>query len=232
MNTTTSNIQNTRYPIVDQLRGLAVLLMIIFHLSYDLNLFGFVKIDFFNSSFWYGFPRVIVFLFLFCVGLSLPIVNIPHIKWKKFWKRTGKIAFFAIIISVTTYIMFPTRWIYFGTLHCIGLTSIMALPFLKRAYLSLILFLGLIIPSVFWNLNIPWINLGHKSMDYISPFPWVGVVTLGIFAFHMGFHKMNTAKIPLMSPLVFMGKEALIIYLLHQPILYGTVYGVYLLTNI
>ena len=43
-----------RYLILDHIRGLAVVLMVFFHFSYDLNVFGFIKVDMFNDPFWFG----------------------------------------------------------------------------------------------------------------------------------------------------------------------------------
>ena len=219
--------QNNRYSLLDQIRGFAVFLMIVFHIFYDLSSYGYLKIDFNKDFFWYLFPRVIVFLFLFSVGMSLPLVNLPKINWKKYWIRILKISFFALLISISTYIMFPKTWVYFGTLHCIALTSIMALPFLKLPKTSLLIALVLLLPSMIFNINIPWFTLGHKSMDYIAPFPWFGVVTLGIFAYHFNFHKYDTSNFFLNKPLSFLGRYALWIYLVHQPLIFGIISLIY-----
>jgi uncharacterized membrane protein len=216
--------QSRRYPLIDQIRGFAVLLMIIFHLSYDLSLFGYVDLVFtIESPFWYVFPRVIVFLFLSAMGLSLPLVHLPQIRWNIFWKRFGQISTFAAIISVGTYFLFPTRWIYFGTLHCIALCSLLGLPFLRFPRVSLFIGLALLIPALFWNLTIPWIVLDHFSMDYIPPFPWLGVVLLGFFASHRGWHQLILPGRPFIRWLEPMGKHSLIIYLIHQPLLFSTI---------
>lgn len=213
-----------RYPIVDEIRGLAIVLMIFFHFSFDLNLFGYVKIDFSNNFFWYILPRIIVFLFLFSVGLSLAISHQEKIKWKKFWKRLLKILFFALIISISTYLIYPDKWIYFGTLHCIAFCSLLALPFLTYPYLCLFIFLGLFTPSIIFDWNIPWFSLDQYSLDYISPFPWFGAVTLGIFLFHKNFHRLSPPDNSPLEFLGFLGKNALVIYLIHQPLMFGSIW--------
>lgn len=218
-------MQKARYNIVDEIRGLAIVLMIIFHFFYDLNVLKFVKINFAQDPFWWGFPRVIVFLFFLSVGLGLPMVHTPQIKWKKFWQRFLKIAGLAILISLVTYFLFPKRWIYFGTLHSIAVCSILALPFLRLPKLALLVFLALAIPSAFFKLDIPWIILHEFSMDYISPFPWLGVVGLGIFLFHKNFHHIQLGMEPLLKPLRFLGKHSLVIYVLHQPLIFGALFA-------
>lgn len=217
-------MEQNRFPIVDEIRGLAIVLMIFFHLSFDLNLFNFVKIDFSNNFFWWILPRIIVFLFLFSVGLSLGISHQGKIKWKKFWRRFLKIVFFALIISLATYLLYPDKWIYFGTLHCIAFCSLLGLPLLRLPYLCLVIFLGLFIPSIFFDYNLPWFSLDNYSLDYISPFPWFGAVTLGIFLFHWNFHQLATPNNPALKFLGLLGQKALIIYLLHQPILFGSIW--------
>ncbi|MDO9181444.1 MAG: heparan-alpha-glucosaminide N-acetyltransferase [Bacteriovorax sp.] len=215
---------NSRSTLIDAIRGFTIILMIIFHFSFDLNNFGFLKTDIIHSPFWYAFPRLIVFLFLFAVGMSLTLAHHDKIHWKAFWKRFLKICSFALLISVVTYILFPENWIYFGTLHAIALISLMSLPFLKKPKLALVIALLLFIPSVFFDKNIPWISLAHGSWDYISPFPWFGASLLGIFAAHKGLHLINVPHNHLTRSLNFLGKHSFFIYLTHQPILFGAVY--------
>lgn len=223
------NLPNTktRYPLVDVVRGVAIVLMIIFHGAYDLNLFGFVEIDFFKDQFWYVLPRIIVFLFLLAVGFGLTIAHRDEIKWSPFWKRFGKVAICAVGISIGTYFMFPKSWVYFGTLHCIALTSLLALPFLKHPKISLAIGLLLTLPHLYFGKSIPWILMEHKSMDYIPPFPWLGVVLFGVFATHQGWHKIQFS----VKPLEFLGRHSLLIYMIHQPILYGLVFVLYKFTT-
>lgn len=215
---------NSRSGLIDSLRGFTIILMIFFHLSFDLSNFNFIKVDIIEAPFWYFLPRLIVFLFLFAVGMSLTLVHGEAIKWQPFWKRFFKIAFFAILISIVTYFLFPLNWIYFGTLHAIATISLMSLPFLKRPKLSLIVAFALFIPSIFFNKNLPWFELPTTSWDYIAPFPWVGASLLGIFAAHKGLQNYQLPESNFFRSLNYLGRHSLFIYLIHQPILFGSVY--------
>jgi uncharacterized membrane protein len=198
--------------------------MIFFHFCFDLYHFGYLNIDIIREPFWYFLPRLIVFLFLFAVGMSLKLTHEDKIKWESFWKRFFKISALALVISLVTYFLFPENWIYFGTLHAIALISLLSLPFLKRPNLSLCFALLLFIFSIGFGKNIPWFLLPHESWDYISPFPWVGASLLGIFAAHKGVHLWQIPANPLEGSLNLLGKHSLKIYLIHQPLLFGLVY--------
>lgn len=220
-----------RSQLIDAIRGFTIILMIFFHLNFDLHNFGFWKFDIVHEPFWYALPRLIVFLFLFAVGMSLTLAHREGIKWSAFWKRFAKISVFALLISVVTRIMFPDNWIYFGTLHAIAIISVMSLPFLKKPNLSLLVALLLFIPSVFFDKNLPWIQLPHQSWDYISPFPWLGASLLGIFAVHKGLHLTQLPDNANVKALNYLGVHSLFIYLIHQPILFGCVYLLSLILN-
>lgn len=218
--------QNSRYLLVDVIRGFTVVLMIIFHFSFDLDYYGLIDIDIIHHPFWYFFPRLIVFLFLFATGMSLSLAHKDSIHWEKFLKRLGLLVFWAVIISAVTYYLFPNSWIYFGTLHAIAVISCLSLPFLRYPFLAAGVAMAFFIPSVIWDLTLPWIQLPHASWDYISPFPWVGASLLGIFAVHKGLPYRELKESPIMRALKFLGQHSLIIYLLHQPVLFG-ILGLY-----
>ena len=62
-----------------------------------------------------------------------------------------------------------------------------------------------------------------SSADYFSLFPWIFLFICGYFVFKV-FKKYNTLKIfkgknvPIIN---FIGRHSLLIYLLHQPLIYG-----------
>ena len=63
-------MNNARIHWIDSLRGLAIILMIIFHFFFDLSLLEIQKTDF-HSPFWLIFGHFIRFTFLILVGFSL-----------------------------------------------------------------------------------------------------------------------------------------------------------------
>jgi len=201
--------------------------MIIFHFSYNLRLFELLSYQKTQEWYWWGFPRIIVFLFLFTMGLSLGLSTETKINWPKFNRRLLKIVLAALIVSLSTYFLFPDRWVYFGTLHCIALTSLMILPIRKFLTLNLVLGVGLFALHGF-GVHLPFWRLDHPSMDYISPFPWFGAVCLGVYAAHQGLASQSLPTIGFLNPFLklcrTLGQHSLLIYLVHQIPLYGLVW--------
>ncbi len=210
-----------RIEIIDHIRASAIILMIIFHLMYDLTQFKFIQIDFYHG-FWFYLPRFIVFLFLICVGISLRLSHINGIQWRKFNLRLGKLVIFAALISLSTWIMYPDKWVYFGILHCIAATSVIALPFVFMPRLALGVGIVMLVLHLGFDIGIPFYEMDQKSIDYIPVFPWVGVVLIGIFVHYVGIERV---AYPLHSRFLnYMSRHSLIIYLIHQPIMFSAIY--------
>ena len=203
--------------------------MIIFHFIFDLEFFRLANFPFLGELYWMCFPRFIVFLFLICVGMGLALVHKNKIQWHLVRKRFLKLGAWAIVITVVTYILLPQNYIFFGILHCIATTSVAAVFLAKRPKLCLVLCLLIVIPAlIFKPTLIPlekW--LGVVPADYIPFYPWIGIVLLGIFLESINVHKIPLKRNMLTRPFEIMGKHSLKIYLVHQPVLLGSLFLIY-----
>jgi uncharacterized membrane protein len=72
--------------------------------------------------------------------------------------------------------------------------------------------------------NIPWFKMKHLSMDYIPIFPWIAVGMLGIYLHSINFHKLKAVSGKPGRLLSYLGRHSLLIYMVHQPILFSSVY--------
>lgn len=210
-----------RLVLPDQIRALAVLLMIFFHLSFDLRLLGFIPHLSDWTWLWWWLPRLIVTLFLLTMGLSLYLAHGQQFKPQKYFKRVLQLTVAALLVSLSTYLTFKETWVYFGTLHCIAVCSLLAYPFINRPKLALmvgLLILGIDLSGLY---SFPFWRLPHQSMDYIPPLPWLGSTLLGLFfaPFIKPHHYLIKGR--LSTTLEFLGRHSLVIYLVHQPILLG-----------
>lgn len=219
-----------RIEAVDEIRGIALVLMAVFHFCYDLSLYGLVAFDN-DAPFWAGFRFVIVTLFFATVGISLVLANRRGIRWRAFWSRECRILGGAAILSLATWFAYPGAWIWFGVLHFIFVASILALPLVFRPHLAL--FAGLAILVLFnltdwFNLAFLYdglkdpLNLPDRTMDLTRLIPWLGMVYIGIFLGHYRLFGLRRLPSLGINPLLrWLGRHSLGFYLIHQIPLFG-----------
>ena len=226
---------NTRDSALDLMRGIAIIMMIAFHFIYDLNSFGFSDIPLFTHWAGIAWRCLIVFLFLSAVGISLVIAHGKGIKFKKFLKRLLYLGIAALFVSAGTYVMFPDGWVYFGILHLIWFSTIIAISFVNLPKTSLLIAALILIGAIFDQPNLsfisyllePYLPLG--SIDYYPLFPWLSFVFIGIYLGHNPYYQK--IFIFRLNWLEVIGKHALIIYLTHQLVLFSVVSLAYNLLN-
>ena len=231
-------IVHSRLHGLDVFRGWALFLMILFHFAYDLNHFKFIDINMHYDSFWVYARYLIVSMFLLSMGVSLALVHRPKIQWHKMYKRTLMLGVSSALVSIATYIEFPHTWVYFGILHFILVASWVGLLFLHLPRFSLFLASVIFIGYKLGYLHTHWLFSllqaplhlppGHTE-DLVIFFPWFSVVLLGIALVGMHVEKnifmasfLSHAS-PFNTFFALIGKHTLIIYLIHQPILFTLV---------
>jgi len=236
-----AKILKQRFWEIDFLRGLAIIMMIIFHFFYDLNYFGVQGINF-GSGFWWVFARVIVTIFVLLVGISLTISHSRAKKRKTGWKlfkkyllRGLKIFGWGLIITLITWLFLKRGFIIFGILHFIGVSIILAYPFLKLKFWNVLLGIIFILIGIYMeNLTfnsywLVWAGLKPYylyTVDYVPIFPWFGVILFGLFLgtllYPNGKRRLkisNLSNFSFIRLFCFLGRNSLLIYLIHQPIL-------------
>jgi len=124
---------------VDVIRGLAIVLMVVFHFCYDLRYFGWVDWNVPNGSYWRPFRYVILTLFIFTTGMSLWLANQTYINWQKYLIRLVQMLAAALGITMMSLFVFPNAWIYFGILHFLTMVSFVGLFFLRMPLVAWVL---------------------------------------------------------------------------------------------
>ena len=228
--------KSNRDQALDLMRGIAIIMMIVFHFIYDLNHFHYTNIPlsgFWLTSYW---RYLIVFLFLNAVGISLVLAYGNSFRLNKFIKRLALLGLAALLVSVGTYFQNPDGWVYFGILHLIWTSTLIAIFFIQLPKISLFIAALIFVFKVF--LNLPdlsflsvWLSdyLPLFSVDLYPLFPWIAFVFTGIYLGHNPIYKkIFFMKMPLLQ---LIGQHSLIIYLLHQVILFSLVGAIYSLLS-
>lgn len=230
-----------RIPLLDQLRGLALVAMTLYHFVWDLRFFNYLLPDTAATGGWVILARCIAFSFLFLVGIGLFIAHRDGVKRKPFLLRLAQVGGAAAVISLVTYFAVPGGFIFFGILHAIALFSVLGLLFLRLPW-WLTLGFALVVGVVGLSVNheffaTPWLwwaglsPTPPPSNDYVPLFPWFAATLLGIAAAQLmpregWFRAAETSFIKPLGPVLgFMGRHSLVYYLIHQPILIGLIWA-------
>ncbi|WP_339720132.1 heparan-alpha-glucosaminide N-acetyltransferase [uncultured Paraglaciecola sp.] len=222
-------IQKSRIYEIDLLRGLAIVLMVIFHFSYDLTIFGWAYFSTSEDLEWRVFRAIIVSCFLLAVGMSSYLAYQKPVNKEKLAKTVAKLCLVSLLITIGSLLLDPKTWVYFGIIHFIAVALPVSVLFVRVPNLALII--GVISLAGYWTtiFDLYWLwewsvlNLGIPTytVDLVSFFPWIGVVLIGVFVMHSEMFHIKVKPSAIANKLVFLGQHSLIIYLIHQPILYG-----------
>lgn len=231
----------SRIYFLDELRGLALIGMIIYHTLYDLyEIFG-LKFDF-DSPALNALQLAVCCTFIVIAGISS---RLSHDIFKH-----GLIVFGAgLLMTAGTYIFMPELTIWFGILHFLG-ASMMIYAFFKESIdkaepaisslISFVIFLCLYgLPHgniLFGKITVPnelyfskylaVIGLpgkGFSSADYFPLLPWFFLFLAGSFiGKYFKERKIPDFMLEKHSKfLSLIGSNTLIIYIIHQPVIYA-----------
>lgn len=231
--------KESRYWEIDFVRGIAILMMVIFHIIFDIGYFGIFPVSV-SSGFWRYFGLSTASLFLLIVGVSFSVsyartaVNFSGWQiYRKFLYRGAGIFALGLLVTLGTWLYLGEGFIIFGILHLIGISIVLA-PFFYRLgkfnFLLgvVIILLGLAIgnnPGPIWLLPLGIHPAAFWSVDYTPLFPWFGMVLIGIgigsILYPNGVRKFSISQIPpIGSPaVIFSGRHSLFLYLVHQPVI-------------
>ncbi len=234
------DVRGRRIAAVDGVRGVAIAAMIVYHFSWDLSYFGFFSVDVIADPGWKAFARTIAGTFITLVGISLVLATRQGFHLKPYLRRLAMIVGAALLITLGTWFAFPEAYVFFGILHVIAFASVAALPFLWLPVpVTLIAGLAVFALPFFYSSRffdaplLMWLGLSERlpnSVDYVPVFPWFAMALFGIVAGRLLVRYGSESALAQWTPsglsgraAVFAGRWSLLIYLVHQPILFGLV---------
>lgn len=231
-----------RFWEVDLLRGVAIILMIVYHWVFIVWFLNIQETQPYAWQ-WLVVARTASTLFLLLVGVSLAVSAQKYTLHELLVARSqrGKTLIWgAIFVTVLTWATVPELTIWFGILHCIAVAQFVSIPLSRwrgRALLAAIGAWG--IGSVLSGIRVeyPWLLwLGVRpenfsTLDYWPLFPSIALVWLGICLGNLEYQnyervfsvtRWNWIPATRVGRLLRMaGQHSLLIYVLHIPFLLG-----------
>ena len=234
-----------RIYFIDELRGVAMIMMLIYHFLWALYLNGYFIFP--DSVLAYKLlGMVCAFMFIIISGASANFARRP-------WLNAIKIFVCGMIVWAVVKFTQLADPIDFGILHFLG-SCYFFYWILKKLIVKIKPVIGMIINLVLFIVlyNVPhggifafklpeviystkflfWLGFPQPTYiasDYYPLIPWIFLFFFGCFLWRM------VEKVPAfmyknhIRPLAFIGRHTLIIYLVHQPIFFG---GIWLVSKI
>ena len=181
---------------VDALRGVAITMMVVYHLLFDLSSLAGYDINVY-TGFWRIWARATASLFILLVGVSLTL-SLVRARQKapgaplfgKYLRRGLGVFACGLLVTAGTGLLFPEAIVTFGILHFIGTSIVLAYPssdwagptcpWAWPASPSASTWAASPCPSrgcCGWA----WRPTGYMTFDYFPLLPWFGLVLLGIW---------------------------------------------------
>jgi uncharacterized membrane protein len=208
---------------LDFLKGIALLLMIYFHLIFDLNAFLHLPVSY-TSGIHFYIGKTAAILFILISGMN---ANFSE----NLWKRGLKVLGLGLVISFVSQFFGPDYVVRFGILHFLGVGMCLFsfLKYLQGWFLILLSVLIWILGRWVLHMRVqsPYLfplglmQEGFVSSDYYPLIPWFALYLLGTVLGRAIYKTRQTRfSYPLQNHFLSKcGRHSLILYLLHQPIL-------------
>ena len=243
-----------RIHLLDEIRGAAILCMVVFHGLFTLS-------EFFQLPAAGQTMHILEPAVLWVAGVFIVISGICCRLSRSNAKRGGRLLAIALAVTLATWLLenklgFRQATIWFGILHLLSLSMLLYALLHKgldklHPLIALVLFGGLFaltfglpdgyiglgelaLPLPDWLTGQPFlfplgiVGPGFVSADYYPLFPW-----LFLFLAGAGIGRwFKEGKLPdvfyneHLRPLAACGRHTLVIYLAHQPVIYGVAWVV------
>ena len=229
-----------RFDSLDTIRGITLISMILYHASWDLVYLYGVDWPFYHSAGAYLWQQSICWTFILLSGYCF------HLGSHRL--KRGLMSFGGgVLVSLVTVFAMPDSPIICGVLTLLGTATLLTIPLERRlarvspgaglgccALLFCLLrnvnegFLGferwnlLALPQgLYRNTLTAFVGFPHDafySSDYFSLLPWIFLFWAGYYFYGLHRPSRGGTYLPVVTA---MGRHSLLIYLLHQPVIYG-----------
>jgi uncharacterized membrane protein len=228
---------------IDFLRGLSIILVIGYHLLYDLG--DYVGISRFlgwstnlSTVAWTIAQHFFAGLFVLLSGVSSTLTRSNTRRGLRLLAVALALTLATYLIAVWLHLFDPAETIIFGILHCLAVSMLLYGAVFKRvsaaanavlgagliglAALLPILKKALVIRSD-WLIPFGLPSPTFSSLDYFPLIPWFGVFLIGA-ALGRSLYSKKKSFLPWRLPVTSVnvaGRHSLLIYIVHQPVIMG-----------
>ena len=232
-----------RYALLDELRGLDLVSMMLYHACWDLVFLFDVNMRWYAGTPGRLWQQTICWVFILLSGFCAP--------FGRYMLRRGTVVFGAgAVVTLATLVFMPEGRGIFGVLTFLGaamlLTGVLE-PLLKKVMPAVGLAVSAVLFAVCYPVGLGWVGLGgwklmlpqslyanyftaflgfypdwFYSADYFGLLPWLFLFWAGYYLHKaVGRRRMEPLRRPVCPALGWMGRHSLLLYLLHQPVIYG-----------
>jgi uncharacterized membrane protein len=224
---------------IDFLRGLAIILMVGYHLLFDLGEFRGIK-RFLGFSTDLSSVAWTVAQYFFA-GLFVVLSGTSSTLSRNNVRRGLRLLAVSLVVTAATYVFDPSSTVYFGILQCLAVSILVygaafekARPAACAAWGALVFGLSAVLPILKkglavrfdWLLPLGITSPSFSSFDYFPLVPWLGVFLIGA-ALGKAVYASKRSLLPWRLPRTFVnaaGRHSLLIYIIHQPVIMGVLY--------
>lgn len=239
-----------RYGVIDAARGFAAVNMIVYHFLYDLLCYYSLDSGFGAHPAAIIWERCICVTFILIAGAA---VNFT----RRGYRRGLIVLGGGFLITLLTLLFIPSEIIWFGILNLLGCAMIVTFALrrvldridpLIGAGISLVLFallyglpegyigffgvrIAAMPEALYGSPYLAFLGLPSKSFfsaDYFPLLPWLFLFFCGYFLWRAaqakGWDSFFLQKVPVLG---LIGRNSLLIYLLHQPVLFALFYLIF-----
>ena len=232
-----------RYALLDELRGLDLVSMMLYHACWDLVFLFDVNMRWYAGTPGRLWQQTICWVFILLSGFCAP--------FGRHMLRRGVTVFAAgALVTAVTLVFMPGGRVIFGVLTFLG-TAMLLTDLLEKPLRRIPPAAGFAISAVLFaltrNVSAGYLGFGSLrlwlpqalyancvtayfgfypwwfySTDYFALLPWLFLFWAGYFLYGIvGRQRMEPLRRSVCPALGWMGRHSLLLYLLHQPVIYG-----------
>lgn len=208
-----------RYALLDELRGLDLVSMMLYHACWDLVFLFDVNMRWYAGTPGRLWQQTICWVFILLSGFCAP--------FGRYMLRRGTVVFGAgAVVTLATLVFMPEGRVIFGVLTFLGTAMLFAVCYpVSLGWVGLGGWKLMLPQSLYANYFTAFFGFypdWFYSADYFGLLPWLFLFWVGYYLHKaVGRRRMEPLRRSVCPALGWMGRHSLLLYLLHQPVIYG-----------